>query len=385
MNPIARWAIVVAVASCEFNEKINVNPQAMSEVLPLSACPADSPMAQNLDLLLVSDRDQLVEQGTRVRRGAQDHCTVVGSSIGDPDECVAEVELAEGEMRAAGDDFEKAAALGLRGGAVSYCDAGGRCGDRAGAGSPLHLAILVDNGAEDNGGNADPDGARITAAQDLAYGVLCADGGTSACPFSADDEVRVWELGGEEVNAQGGWTRKPSVAADRLEALRGTASGDGPIWDGLVAAAEALAEKCRGGDTCAIMLVTTNGRTSSGVPESLNSNFPVHVVALDTIDGADEENLRAKACSTGGSLQVVASPSSYDETARRVRMALRGRWRVPVTLGADPGAGVYEITARASFSVEGAAPIENAGLTFRVQGAEEKAEEQVEKKEVEEK
>jgi hypothetical protein len=195
--------------------------------------------------------------------------------------------------------------------------------------APLHLGLVVDNSAA--AASADPNLARITAAQSVVDDLVCRP--PSACASAANDVTLVaLQSGAAEVRLRS--SHDAAALAASLAALAEEAGGVGPLWDGLE---EALAVLRPLGAPSALLLSVAHGADPAGavVPPTLLQALrgppmvPLYAVQHDARVG---DELRRAVEASGGALLALGGALDLAAAFRAARSALFGVWEIEAPL-----------------------------------------------------
>ncbi|HEY3354563.1 MAG TPA: hypothetical protein VGQ83_15030 [Polyangia bacterium] len=331
--------------SCNYNAAVVVNiPQWKQDeravvflgARPTAACDGD-PAKLTLSFLLRNERGDGIEDGDRVRIAAAAPAsqtlplTTTGAkpTLAAGDVAVTLGDAALGADGGAGDADGGVGALAAQVTAIRYVPftTGGRTDRR----DPIAGALVLDNGYDVQADDAE--GVRIDGATDLAEHALCTALGPDRCRFGAV-AFELYDLADSNVAQLAPFLSDPTALRTKLDLLRDAAraSGDGPVYDGLVKAAPEARQQAAtlgAGAAAAVVLVTKDGRSESHatLDDTLAQvpGSPVFVITRQ-----DTPELRRLACASGGVVRVVGAPADYTAAFAEVRDALRGRFEVDV-------------------------------------------------------
>ncbi|MBI5478701.1 MAG: hypothetical protein HY906_07600 [Deltaproteobacteria bacterium] len=375
----------LALGSCNFNAAVVVNlPRWKADeksivffgARPQGACSGD-PSQLTLAFLLRDDRDNGIEEGSRLRIGERTIKLTTQSTTGEaPTLVVGDVAVSLGGVAGdpdggAGDPDAGVGPYAVHATALRYVPftSGGRSDRR----DPLAAALLLDNG--DDVQNDDEEGVRLDGATAFADGFLCIQLGEDRCPFG-QTELEVLELSDSVVTALAPFLTDPAAVRTKLDLLRDSARarGDGPVYDGLAKGApEVRTEAGTLGSTAArgaLVLLTRDGRNESkatldGALAAVGDP-PVYVAARE-----ETAELRRIACESGGLLRPVAASAEYRDAFMDIRDALRGRFEVDVDVSGlgDLAPGDHEIVGTLEVTVGGVTGTTDIRFTITVPGA----------------
>lgn len=360
--------LALALSACEFNAAIQIRPQSLIAVESLGGCPHSgvSPPSIALDLAFVSDLDRMVEQGARITRGLQDHCTVGVDLEEDPDGCEPQAFVSEARLSSSGGGEGLHVSLGA--GPLRWCDVNGVCDNDSRGRGPIHVGVIVNQTAEADA--LDPERVRFLALEELVTSLFCVSDPVSfpGCPFGPLDEFRLWSwVGGVLYEDPSAWTKQVGEALESIDSQRRKPHGEASSMGELAQAMESVASRARkiGGHGVLILLTAAGEWIPLGntTPPSADG-ASLFVISLNM--SADDNGLvRTLACSSGGTYQTIASATEYVAALRTLRYGLRGRWRTSLVMDAPPSlAGFYRVRATMEASVTDGPSISNPDLAF---------------------
>jgi hypothetical protein len=359
-----------AAASCNYNAAVVVNLPRWKDTdgavvflgaRPAAACDGD-PGRLTLAFLLRNERGDGVEEGDRIRVAPSlqvQHTIVLDTAGAAPTFQPADVALTLGagvtdaDAGAPPEPDGGLGALTAQATALRYVPltSGGRTDRR----DPIAGALVFDNGADVQAD--DGEGARFDGADALSDDVLCYALGADACRFGPV-QLELYDLADSNVVLLAPFLADAAGMKAKVDLLKdpARASGDGPVYDGIVKAAPEVRQQrdtLGRGAAAALVLVTKDGRSESHatLDDALAqaSGTPIFVI---TREGTPE--LARLACASGGLVRVAASPAGYAAAFADVRDALRGRFEVDVDVpglaSAPPGPITLEGTLAVTLS-----------------------------------